>query len=92
MGKVKVSLFGGLRNSFMDKVIIVEALILKDVIDAITLKYGGDFERHIYDEKNNLRRFINIYINGKDMRFLKLFDTLLNDGDEISIVPAVGGG
>jgi molybdopterin synthase sulfur carrier subunit len=44
------------------------------------------------DEKGELRRFVNIYVNEEDIRFLKGKDTTLKDGDEVSIVPAIAGG
>ena len=44
------------------------------------------------DETGELRRFVNIYINGEDVRFLQGLETPTNDRDEMSIVPAVAGG
>lgn len=92
MGRVKISLFGALAKITGDNNIDVEALTLKDAIDLLTAKYGESFKDRIYDEKDTLRRFVNIYINGKDIRFLNRLNTNLNEGDTVSIVPAVGGG
>ena len=44
------------------------------------------------DEEGNLRRFVNFYVNSEDIRFLDGANTPLNDGDEVSIVPAIAGG
>lgn len=44
------------------------------------------------DEAGNLRRFVNIYVNEEDIRFLAGKDTPVNDGDQVSIVPAIAGG
>ncbi|MEB3182430.1 MAG: MoaD/ThiS family protein [Nostocaceae cyanobacterium] len=44
------------------------------------------------DEQGNLRRFLNFYVNSEDIRFLDNAQTVLKDGDEVSIVPAVAGG
>jgi molybdopterin synthase sulfur carrier subunit len=44
------------------------------------------------DDTGNLRRFINIYVNQDDIRFLNDLDTPLNDGDELVIIPAIAGG
>jgi molybdopterin synthase sulfur carrier subunit len=44
------------------------------------------------DEKGELRRFVNVYVNEEDIRFLKGKETALKDGDEVSIVPAIAGG
>jgi molybdopterin synthase sulfur carrier subunit len=53
--------------------------------------YPGIKER-LVDESGQLRRFVNIYVNGDDVRFLDGTQTALKDGDEVSIVPAVAGG
>ncbi|MDA0268414.1 MAG: MoaD/ThiS family protein [Cyanobacteria bacterium] len=44
------------------------------------------------DDKGELRRFVNFYVNSEDIRFLQGKETALADGDEVSIVPAVAGG
>lgn len=44
------------------------------------------------DEKGELRRFVNVYVNDQDIRFLSGKETALKDGDEVSIVPAIAGG
>ena len=44
------------------------------------------------DEDGGLRRFVNLYVNGEDVRFLEGLDTSLKAGDEVSIIPAVAGG
>lgn len=46
----------------------------------------------IMDETGQLRRFVNVYVNGDDVRFIDGLGTGLKDGDEVSIVPAVAGG
>ena len=44
------------------------------------------------DEQGELRRFVNLYVNGEDIRFLDGMQTALSAGDEVSIIPAVAGG
>ena len=51
-----------------------------------------DLRPHLRDDKGQIRRFLNIYVNEEDIRFLKGKDTSLKDGDEVSIVPAIAGG
>lgn len=46
----------------------------------------------IVDEDGEIRRFVNLFVNGEDVRFLDGLHTVLNQGDEVSIVPAVAGG
>lgn len=53
--------------------------------------YPG-MQQRLMDETGQIRRFVNIYINGDDVRFLDGLGTALKDGDEVSIVPAVAGG
>ena len=53
--------------------------------------YPGIRER-VMDEAGAIRRFVNVYINGDDVRFLDGLATPLKDGDEVSVVPAVAGG
>ncbi len=61
------------------------------LIENLNKQYPGIRDR-LMDEKNNLRRFVNIYVNGDDIRFLKGLDTKVKDVDEVSIVPAIAGG
>lgn len=44
------------------------------------------------DDEGALRRFVNFYVNSEDIRFLQGVETPLNDGDEVSIIPAIAGG
>lgn len=73
-----------------DKVELQEAA-LSAMIETLEADYPGIKERLI-DENGELRYFVNIYLNGEDVRFLQGLDTAASAGDEISIVPAVAGG
>lgn len=64
---------------------------LSECIDTLEVSYRGLKER-LCDEAGEIRRFVNIYVNGEDVRFLQGLATPLKDGDEVSIVPAVAGG
>ncbi|MBI3608274.1 MAG: MoaD/ThiS family protein [Nitrospirae bacterium] len=61
------------------------------LIDALETAYPGIKER-VCDEHGTVRRFVNIYVNEEDIRFLTSQDTPLKDGDHVSIVPAIAGG
>lgn len=61
------------------------------VIDELEKAHPGLKER-ICDEAGALRRFVNVYYKDEDIRFLKNLDTELDDGTELSIVPAIAGG
>jgi molybdopterin synthase sulfur carrier subunit len=72
-------------------VVEIEAGSVKDVIDRLDERYPG-FRSRICDDAGNLRRFINIYVEGEDIRFLESLATPVADGAELSIVPAIAGG
>jgi sulfur-carrier protein len=62
-----------------------------DVMQDLERQFPGLRER-LVDEKGELRRFINLYVNEEDVRFLQGRTTALKDGDTIAIVPAIAGG
>ena len=61
------------------------------VVEDLERKHPGIRER-LCDEQGRVRRFVNIYVNGDDIRFLSSLETPVKDGDEVSIVPAIAGG
>ena len=69
----------------------VSATTITDAIAELQSKFPGIQER-LVDEKGEVRRFVNIYVNEEDIRFLQNQHTPLKDGDEISIIPAIAGG
>lgn len=64
---------------------------LAEIVEQLEQTYPGMRER-MCEEDGELRRFVNVYVNGEDVRFMDGIKTALSDGDEISIVPAVAGG
>jgi len=64
---------------------------VKELIDNLAKSFPGIKER-ICDDTGKVRKFINIYVNEEDVRFLQLEETRLKDGDEVSIIPAIAGG
>jgi len=63
---------------------------IMSLVNDLDQKYPGLAER--ISENGKLRRFVNIYVNEEDVRFMKNEETEVKDGDEISIVPAIAGG
>ncbi len=61
-----------------------------EVVNALEKQFPGIGER--LAEGGKIRRFVNIYVNEEDIRFLKAEQTAVKDGDEVSIVPAIAGG
>ncbi|AFZ33651.1 thiamine S protein [Stanieria cyanosphaera PCC 7437] len=64
---------------------------ISELIDALENNCPG-IKARICDETGQPRRFLNLYVNSEDIRFLEGTNTTLADGDEVSIVPAVAGG
>jgi MoaD family protein len=69
----------------------VEAGSVDELLQALEASFPGILAR-LCDENGKLRRFLNVYVNSEDIRFLDNQTTPLKDGDEVSIVPAVAGG
>ena len=69
----------------------VDASTVTDLIEVLERQFPGLKER-LLEDGGQLRRFINIYINQEDIRFLQGATTSLKQGDEVSIVPAIAGG
>lgn len=69
----------------------VEGATVGEVLDALLEQYDGLRER-MMDDGGGLRRFVNVYVGGEDIRFLDGLDTPVPDGGELTILPAVAGG
>ena len=63
-----------------------------DLVDLLVERYGGDFTRYVYDEEKRVRDYLSFMLNGVNVNSIKGFDTPLNDGDVLSLLPPVGGG
>ena len=68
-----------------------DAGTVNDLIEVLERQFPGLKER-LVEDGGELRRFINIYINQEDIRFLQGATTTIKQGDEVSIVPAIAGG
>src|SRR2546421_2335294 len=68
----------------------VDGATVGEVLDALYERYGELRSR--IAEDGGLRRFVNVYVGGEDIRFLDGLDTSVSDGDEVTILPAVAGG
>jgi len=64
---------------------------IAELMTKLEEKFPG-IQKRLCDDNGELRRFVNFYVNSEDIRFLDNKETKLNDGDEVSIVPAVAGG
>ncbi len=69
----------------------VEGATVAEVLDGLFERHG-ELRDRISDEDGSLRRFVNVYIAGEDIRFLEGLQTPVADGAELTILPAVAGG
>lgn len=69
----------------------VEAKSVREAFEALEASCDG-IKSRVFDDSGDVRRFINVFVNGEDIRHLKGTDTALSEGDELSIVPAIAGG
>lgn len=69
----------------------VEAKNVRDAVEALESAHPG-IKARLCDDNGALRRFVNVYYGDEDIRFLDNLDTALDDGSELSIVPAIAGG
>ena len=74
-----------------EELVEVKSGSVGSAIKELQSRYPGIQER-LVDEAGAVRRFVNVYVNEEDIRFLKNQDTPLKDGDEVSIIPAIAGG
>ncbi len=69
----------------------VEGATINEIVGSLESEFPGIKER-LCDEQGDLRNFVNVYVNGEDVRFLSGLQTPIEAGAEVSIVPAVAGG
>jgi sulfur-carrier protein len=69
----------------------VDGETVQEVLDGLLDRYE-DLRARIYDDEGSLRRFVNVYLAGEDIRFLQGLSTPVSDGAELTILPAVAGG
>jgi molybdopterin synthase sulfur carrier subunit len=71
--------------------VTINAKDIRELIEGLEKQFPGVKER-LCDESGNVRRFINLYVNNEDIRFLKGIETELKESDIVSIIPAIAGG
>ena len=74
-----------------EEVVEVNAATVGGAIAELQKRFPGIRER-LLDEAGTVRRFVNVYVNEEDIRFLQNQETALKEGDEMSIIPAIAGG
>lgn len=92
MAKVEFTVPSVLNKGQGEKKISIEAADLQDAFSKVSEQMGDDFKRRVFDHNGKPRSLINIYVNGKNMRFSGGLATALKDGDNVYVLPAVAGG
>ena len=92
MAQIKFTIPSVLNKGGGEKKIDVSAITLDEAFNKISQELGDEFKRRVLNPDGTPRSLINIYINGKNMRFSGGLQASLKDGDEIYILPAVAGG
>ena len=69
----------------------IQAGTIGELVEGLEEAHNGIKEK-LVDENGEIRRYVNVYLNDEDIRFLDGADTLLNEGDKVAIVPAIAGG
>jgi MoaD family protein len=88
---VQVEVSSTLRNLVGAKSVEGEGSTVGEVLAHLDSRYPG-FKEQISDGNGQLHRFVNIYLNDEDVRYLQALDTPLKEGDVVSILPALAGG
>ncbi len=73
------------------ELVSVQCATIGEVFQQLETQYPG-IKARLCEENGDLRRFINVYVDGEDIRFLKKLETTVGEQSEISIVPAIAGG
>ena len=71
--------------------VAIAANTVQELVDNLEAAYAG-FKEKLVDDSGEIKRYVNIYVNEEDIRFLDGPDTSLSDGDSVAIVPAIAGG
>jgi molybdopterin converting factor small subunit len=69
----------------------VPAATVQEALNKLTAEFA-DLRKHLYTSDGKLRSFVNVYVNGEDIRYLKQEQTPTKDGDTINIIPSIAGG
>jgi MoaD family protein len=88
---VTVNVTATLRNLVGAKSVDSNGATVGELLNNLDAKYPG-FKSQISDANGGLHRFVNIYLNDEDIRYLNALETALKDGDTVSILPALAGG
>ena len=93
--KVEVKFFTSLREitgKKADEIQLQNVITVEELLKLLSDKYGKKFREYIYNKKGKVQDFLSFLVNGRNINVLQSFDTELQEGDVIAIIPPVGGG
>ena len=73
------------------KQVELDGATIRELVDALVAKYPS-LRQQLLDEQGDLNRFVNVYVNGQDVRYLDGLETPVTDRDEVRLLPAMAGG
>jgi molybdopterin synthase sulfur carrier subunit len=91
--KVKVKFlktFKEITGKKEDEIESPNVITVEELLVHLSNKYGKEFAECLYDEKGNVQKYIQILLNGKDIKLLQGFETKLNEGDTVAVFHVVG--
>ena len=93
--KVEVKFFTSLREitgKKVDKIQLQNTITIDELLTLLSEKYGKNFREYIYNKKGDVQEFLSFIVNGKNINTMQEFDTKLQEGDVVAILPPIGGG
>ena len=92
---VEVKFFTSLREitgKKVDEIQLQNSVTVKELLALLADKYGKEFTEYVYNKKDEMRGFLSILVNGKNINNMQGLDTKLREKDVVAILPPVGGG
>ncbi len=75
-----------------EKEVIISASTINEALAQLSTRYGESFKETIFDSSGKPKRFMNFYLNGRNIRFINNLNTPLKNTDVLTILPSIGGG
>ena len=93
--KVEVKFFTSLREitgKKVDEIQLQNTVTVNELVTLLSEKYGKNFREYIYNKKGDVQEFLSFLVNGKNINIMQGFDTKLQEGNVVVILPPIGGG
>ena len=92
---VEVKFFTSLREitgQKVEKIPLQNIISVEALLNLLSDRYGKEFTEYVYSKEGNVQGFLSFLVNGKNINALQGFNTILNEGDIVAILPPIGGG